>query len=233
MTIFKLGKIGFCAGNCAIIIKRLVREVDFLARKGLNAEAVVIAAAELSEKIGFNNLNLLDLAQMLEIKSASLYNHIANLDELKERVGLLATVKLQECLAAAIAGKYREAAVLALAGAYRGFVKQYPELYKAYIALHFVKTQKPEEQLHSVVENLFKILDGYELTETQIIHWERILRSTLHGFVVFESAGYFVRRPADLNETFKLAVMNVVGSIESTERMNRFKQSDGESNGSC
>lgn len=58
-----------------------------MARKGLNAEAVVAAAADLAEKIGFSNLNLLDLAGVLEIKSASLYNHIANLDELKEQVG--------------------------------------------------------------------------------------------------------------------------------------------------
>lgn len=194
-----------------------------MARKGLNAEAVVAAAADLSEKIGFSNLNLLDLAGVLEIKSASLYNHIANLDELKEQVGLLATVRLKDCLTAAIADKHREEAIMALANAYRGFVKECPELYKAYIALHFVKGQKPEEMLHGVVENLFKTLSGYELTETQTIHWERVLRSTLHGFVVFESAGYFVRKPADLNETFKLAVVNVIGSIEATERMNRFR----------
>ena len=50
-----------------------------MARKGLNVEAVVAAAADLAEKIGFSNLNLLDLAGVLEIKSASLYNHIANL----------------------------------------------------------------------------------------------------------------------------------------------------------
>lgn len=194
-----------------------------MARKGLNVEAVVAAAADLAEKIGFSNLNLLDLAGVLEIKSASLYNHIANLDELKEQVGLLATVRLKECLDGAIVDKHREEAVMALANAYRGFVKEYPELYKAYIALHFVKGQKPEEMLHGVVENLFKTLSGYELTETQTIHWERVLRSTLHGFVVFESAGYFVRKPADLNETFKLAVVNVIGSIEATERMNRFR----------
>lgn len=194
-----------------------------MARKGLNAEAVVAAAADLSEKIGFSNLNLLDLAGVLEIKSASLYNHIANLDELREQVGLLATVRLKDCLTAAIADKHREEAIMALANAYRGFVKGYPELYKAYIALHFVKGQKPEEMLHGVVENLFKTLSGYELTETQTIHWERVLRSTLHGFVVFESAGYFVRKPADLNETFNMAISNVIGSIEATERMNRFR----------
>lgn len=192
-----------------------------MARKGLNAEAVVAAAADLAEKIGFSNLNLLDLAGVLEIKSASLYNHIANLDELKEQVGLLATVRLKNCLMAAVADKYREEAIMALANAYRGFVKEYPELYKAYIALHFVKGQEPEKILLGIVEDLFQVLSGYDLTETQTIHWERVLRSTLHGFVVFESAGYFVRRPADLNETFKLAVLNVIGSIEATERMNR------------
>lgn len=194
-----------------------------MARKGLNAEAVVAAAADLAEKIGFSNLNLLDLAGVLEIKSASLYNHIANLDELKEQVGLLATVRLKNCLMAAVADKYREEAIMALANAYRGFVKEYPELYKAYIALHFVKGQEPEKILLGIVEDLFQVLSGYDLTETQTIHWERVLRSTLHGFVVFESAGYFVRRPADLNETFKLAVLNVIGSIEATERMNRFR----------
>lgn len=194
-----------------------------MARKGLNAEAVVAAAADLAEKIGFSNLNLLDLAGVLEIKSASLYNHIANLDELKEQVGLLATVRLKNCLMAAVADKHREEAIMALANAYRGFVKEYPELYKAYIALHFVKGQEPEKILLGIVEDLFQVLSGYDLTETQTIHWERVLRSTLHGFVVFESAGYFVRRPADLNETFKLAVLNVIGSIEATERMNRFR----------
>lgn len=193
-----------------------------MARKGLNKDLVVARAAELAEQVGFSNLNLLELAAMLKIKPASLYNHIDNLEELKEQVGLLATTRLQAYLAAVIVGKHRSEAVMALANAYRVFVQQHLELYRAYLALHFMKSQGPEKILQSIVEDLFLVLSDYELTETQAIHWERVLRSTLHGFVVFESAGYFVRKPADLNETFRLAILNVIGSIEAMERMNRF-----------
>ena len=54
-----------------------------MARKGLNKDKIVLAAAELSEEKGYTQLSVQDLAEKLEVKPASIYNHFTK-EPLKE-----------------------------------------------------------------------------------------------------------------------------------------------------
>ena len=194
-----------------------------MARKGLNPEKVIAAAVELVEANGFAKLTLSDLANKLEIKSASVYNHFNNIEEIQCGVGIYAVKALKQALAEATSGKIRKEAIVALANAYRSFYRERPELYKAFIALHVVHEPETEQHIRNMVEEIFKAMSAYELTEVQRIHWERTLRSTMHGFASYEDAGWFRSLPADLDDSYCLAIRNILASMEAMERMNNLR----------
>lgn len=57
-------------------------------RAGLTRDIVISKAAMLANDIGLQNVSMKTLADYLGIKTPSLYNHIRNLDELKEELML-------------------------------------------------------------------------------------------------------------------------------------------------
>ncbi|MGN1107616.1 MAG: TetR/AcrR family transcriptional regulator, partial [Huintestinicola sp.] len=60
----------------------------FLAKMGLDRNAVIERASELANEKGLDNVTLKELAESLEIRSPSLYNHISGLPELKKELML-------------------------------------------------------------------------------------------------------------------------------------------------
>ena len=56
-------------------------------KQGLSKESVVQATIQLIEEKGIDQFSMAKLAQRLNIKTASLYNHIDSLNQLLECVG--------------------------------------------------------------------------------------------------------------------------------------------------
>ena len=75
-----------------------------MARAGLTAQRVTVAAADLADEVGFEAISLAALARGLGVKDASLYSHVGGLKDLRTRVTLLALAELADLLAAAVAG---------------------------------------------------------------------------------------------------------------------------------
>jgi AcrR family transcriptional regulator len=59
-----------------------------LPRAGLNPERVTEAAAELADQVGFDNVTVTALARRFGVADASLYSHVRNVRELRERVAV-------------------------------------------------------------------------------------------------------------------------------------------------
>ena len=59
-----------------------------MAKNIISDELIIETAARLSNEVGLDNLSLKIIAEELNIKSPSLYNHISSLDEIKERLML-------------------------------------------------------------------------------------------------------------------------------------------------
>ena len=97
--------------------------------KGLSAESITVAAAELIEQYGRSGFSMRLLADTMGVKTASLYNHIENMDTLLTEVCRYALRMQEDGELRAIAGKTGREAVWALAWAYRRFAQQHRELY--------------------------------------------------------------------------------------------------------
>ncbi|RZQ63485.1 TetR/AcrR family transcriptional regulator [Amycolatopsis suaedae] len=156
-------------------------------RERITPDALVSAAADLADEIGFGNLTLAAVAKHFGVRDASLYTHIRGLADLRERVAQLALTEWADALGSAVAGRSRRDALVAFADAYRAMATGHPGRYAA--TRHPVPSDSPG--VTRIVEACYALLRGYDLTEPDATDAVRLLRSTLHGFSDLEATGSF------------------------------------------
>jgi AcrR family transcriptional regulator len=174
-------------------------------RVGLDRTAVVEAAAILADEVGFEGVTLARLAGRLSVRTPSLYNHVDGLDGLRRELALLGTRELGFRIGRAAVGKSADKAVVAIAHAYRAFVKERPGLYAATVRSYRLsdptdsELQALEREIIGVVLDVFA---SYGLRGDDALHAVRGLRSVVHGFATLESAGGF-GMPLEVDESFE------------------------------
>ncbi|MEV8633723.1 TetR/AcrR family transcriptional regulator [Streptosporangium sp. NPDC051023] len=161
-----------------------------MARAGVTAERLTLAAADLADEVGFEKVTVSALARRFGVTDASLYFHIKNAQDLRVRVAMLALAELADRAAAALVGRAGKDALVAFANAYRGYAKEYPGRYAAMrLELDPETAATSAAARHS--EMTRAILRGYDLPEPAQTDAVRLLHSTFHGYVSLEVAGGF------------------------------------------
>lgn len=171
-------------------------------RRGLGRAAVVDAAAALADAEGLEQLTLARVAERLGIRTPSLYHHVAGLEGLRRELALLGLRELARRLERAAVGKAGEAALVALAEAYRAFARERPGLYAATLRAPDPADAELGAAAQEVLAVLLAVLAGLGLAGDDALHAIRGLRSLLHGFAALEAAGGF-GMPLDLDESFR------------------------------
>lgn len=174
-------------------------------RQGLDRGALLSAAAQLADSDGFQALTLAALAQRLDVRSPSLYNHISGLPGLRQELALMSVQQLSRTLTAAVADRTGDVAIQAVAAAYIGFVRQHPGLYEA--SFHAPDREEPHLAAASkaTLDLLVHTFQPYPLTEAEVLHAVRGLRSLCHGFASIGAQGGFGMN-FDPDESLRLAV---------------------------
>jgi AcrR family transcriptional regulator len=170
-------------------------------RAGLDRASVAQAAAALADAEGLEAVTVVRLAGQLGIRPPSLYNHVANLDEVRRDIALLGARELGARLARATAGKAGDQALVALATAYRQFAKAHPGRYAAVQRAPDPADTELATVAGEVVAIVADVLAAYGLQGDDAMHAVRGLRSALHGFVALEAGGGF-GMPLDRAESF-------------------------------
>ena len=67
-----------------------------MSKNNISDELIITTSARLSNEVGLNNLSLKMIAEELNIKSPSLYNHISSLDDIKEKLMIYGWKELGE-----------------------------------------------------------------------------------------------------------------------------------------
>src|SRR5688500_1503835 len=148
-----------------------------VARVGMTADRLTVAAAELADEVGFENVTVSALARRFGVKDASLYSHIRNAADLRARVAVLALAELADRAADALAGRSGKAALTAFADAYRSYAKEHPGRYAAgQLRLDPETAAASSARRHSDMTKA--ILRGYDLPESEQVHAVRLLHST-------------------------------------------------------
>lgn len=171
-------------------------------RAGLTADRITLAAAELADRCGFDQVTLSALARGFSVRDASLYSHVRNLRELRVRVALLASLEISDRIAAAVAGRSGHQALAAFASACRGYALDHPGRYTA-TQLRVEPSEWGEAPgPRRAVELTLALLRGYGFGEPDATDAVRLLRSSVYGFISLELAGGF-GHPRDLDASWE------------------------------
>ncbi len=181
--------------------------------KGLTKEIVVEAAKELIEETDLGTFSMRALAEKLGVKTASLYTHVESMDALFTEIGLSALNDQKAAQLAAIEGEEGDAAVFALAESYRAFAKAHAALYRLIMQMPTGRDEALRVAAEMTAEPSMQILRGYPISEERRMHWQRVLRGVMHGFVSQEASGYFSHYPVDQEESYRLAIACVIDGL--------------------
>lgn len=187
-------------------------------RNGLSKGKVVEAAVVLIEQVGTAEFSMRALADSLQIKTASLYNHVESMEMLMVAVCAHALQMQREQEMNAIEGKTHNNAILDLANAYRTFAKKHRELYCLIMNMAVSSGEQLSEVSVCIVEPFMKVLQDTALSDHEKYHWQRVLRCIVHGFVSQEEAGFFSHLPADVDESFQTAIGCYMDGLAQAEK---------------
>ena len=182
-------------------------------RAGLDADAVVAAAAALADADGLHRLTLARLAGGLGIRTPSLYAHIDGLDDLRARLGARGAWELAATLQSVAAGRARGDSLRAIAAAYREYAHAHPGTYAAMQIV--ADTEEFEAAGAAVVGPIVAVLRGYALEGEPAIHAVRAIRSALHGFVSLEREGGF-GLPINIDDSYDTLIRMLDAGLAAT-----------------
>ncbi len=167
-------------------------------RRGLTAEVVVRAGADLADEIGFDAVTVSELARRLGVRTPSLYSHIHSSTDLSARMCALALDELADLVADAISGLSGRSAVQALLETYGDYARRHPGRYAA-IGVRLPTTPSPANESVSIAlaagrrhaALLRAVLRDYDLSGDAEVHAIRLLGSVVRGFTSLDLAGGF------------------------------------------
>ncbi len=189
-------------------------------KKRIDKETVIRTAAALLEEDGTGAMSLTRLADKLGIRTPSLYNHIDGLDGLHRDLTLMSARNLADRMEQAAIGRSGHQAILAIAQAYRNYIKSAPALYQNSLRASGNLAQKDpdlEALEERTVHVVLVVVKSFGLRGNDAIHAVRGLRSLIHGFASLEVAGGF-GMPLDCDESFRrLLDIFIRGLTDSTQ----------------
>lgn len=181
-------------------------------RAGLTRERVADQAADMADEVGLSRLTLAALADRLGVRQPSLYKHIDSMASLHRDVAVNAKRELGEALARATAGRSGGDAVGAMSHAYRDWALAHPGRYEASNLMPAPGDLEDETVSLAAIQVVADVLSAYQLDGDDAVDAIRAFRSTLHGFVSYETAGAF-RWSADVDHSFDRLVRGLIQTL--------------------
>lgn len=182
-------------------------------RVGLNRDRVAEEAAVMADEVGLNRLTLAALAERLGVRQPSLYKHIDSMAGLHRDIAVHAKKDMGEVLARASVGRSGADAISAMSHAYREWALKHPARYEASNLMPAPGDLEDEAVSIAAIQVIADVLTSYHLEGDDAVDAIRTFRSTLHGFVSYETAGAF-RWSADVNRSFDRLVHGFIVALD-------------------
>lgn len=193
-----------------------------MSAKGLTKQMIVAEAVSCIETTGQPGVSLHELARRLGIKTPSLYNHIKNTKDLQYEVFQYAIDMFVSHQKAAIENKTGDEAVQAFAEAYFSFAAAHKGLYRLIMFIPSEEDEQAKEMALPLLNTVVSLLSDYGLEEDAIVHWQRVFRAILHGFISQEDLGYFYYyKSSDLKKSRDIAVRCFLDGLHAQMRETR------------
>ncbi|MFC5731297.1 MULTISPECIES: TetR/AcrR family transcriptional regulator [Nocardioides] len=159
-------------------------------RARLDQEAVLQAAEALVDRDGYDALTMTSLAAELDARVSSLYNHVANLEDLRALIQVRAMRTLGEHVRSAAMGHAGADGLRTLSHEFRAYARSNPHRYAA-LTRPPIDPEAFYAAALTAIEALAVMVRSAGLAEEQLLRTGMSIFAALHGFVSLEVAGYF------------------------------------------
>lgn len=157
----------------------------------LTRERVIAHAAQLVDAIGLEQLTITKLGRSLGIAPPGVYRHVADIADLRRGIAQHAVREVTVLLASACAGLSGSAALAALARNLRDWALEHPGRYAALQIAPEPEDVAGRQAAGALLDVIGSALRSYGLAGDDATDAVRLLRSTLHGFIMLEISGGF------------------------------------------
>jgi AcrR family transcriptional regulator len=162
-------------------------------RQQLTVDRLVDAGLRVADRDGVGGLTTTAVAVELGVTQPALYKHLSGLGELQAAVTARALVELTAALEEAAGADDGPTDLRAVARAWREFARTRPGAHA--MASGSVDADH-SEATRGVIDVFRGVVAAYGTTGADAVHSARAVRAAVHGFVLLESEGHFVRPEA-------------------------------------
>ena len=149
------------------------------------------------------------LAAELDTRVSSLYNHVANLEDLRASIQVRAMRLLGEHVRRAAMGHAGADGLRVLSHELRAFARSKPERYAA-ITRPPIDREAFFAAALETLEALAVMVRSAGLAEDRVLATGMAVFAALHGFVSLEAAGYFGDIEDDLDAVYEMVIRGAV-----------------------
>lgn len=181
-------------------------------KRNLTKEKIIEVTFLLADEISLNKVTFQKIAEKLNIKYPSLYNHFANMNELKIEMTVYMLNKLNLNLMERLVGKSGEDAIREFAYFYKDFGLKNKTAYELFTNIQSTENEELSCLARRTFFMIHQILGFYIKDEIHLIHKARAFRSLLHGFVSLNLLGYFQNK-IDSEDSFKFMIDDFIFSV--------------------
>jgi AcrR family transcriptional regulator len=181
-------------------------------RHGLDSARVLDEAVRIADAEGLAAVTLARVAQALDVRAPSLYNHVSSRDALLRAIALRGMAELDDALRDAAVGRAGADALAAIARAYRDYARHHPGRYAATVRAPAPGDTELAARAARVVDLILAVLSSWGLDGEDAIHAVRGIRSALHGFTTIELDGGF-GLPLDLDDSYERLIATLIAGI--------------------
>ena len=187
-----------------------------MSKNNISNELIIKTSAKLSNKVGLENLSLKMVAEELNIKSPSLYNHISSLEEIKERIMIYGWKELEENVIESVVGVAGYEALRSMCYAFYDYATNNKGIFTSMLWYNKFESDEKNNATKKLFSLIFKILQPLNISDSNIEHIIRTLRSFLEGFSLLVNNNAF-GNPISIKESFDLSLDIIINGIKSLE----------------
>lgn len=187
-----------------------------MSKNNISDELIIETSARIANKVGLDNLSLKIIAEELNIKSPSLYNHISSLNEIKSQLMVYGWKQIEEKMIDSAVGVSGYEALRNMCNVFYDYATNNKGIFTAMLWYNKYESDEKENATTRLFNMLFKIMKSLNITDENINHIIRTLRGFLEGFSLLVNNNAF-GNPISIKESFDLSLEIIMNGIKSLE----------------
>lgn len=170
---------------------------------------VIQTTSDIADKNGLSNVSLKAVAENLNIRTPSLYNHIDSLESLLREVAHKGMKVMNERMVQAAIGKIGDTAIKSVGIAYLNYMIEHPGIYETIQWATWHGTEQTGEIFSNYLSLLKTLILSCGFNQTYIDEILNLLTGVLHGYTTLQLR-YAFHQPEEVRAALENALDTVL-----------------------